>query len=492
MSGAAYVLLVKHVLAVLTAFTGLNNITMSHDEIEYLRKICTYLSEPYLHYMSSFRLRPQSQVNCNFVPLSDTGSDSDIGDIHLHVEGLWLETILYEIPLLALTSEAYFKFMDRDWTYDNQTTSAKEKGLKLTENGCLVSEFGSRRRRDYHTHELILHGLIEAQKEAETKGHKGEITGTSNVHFAMRFGIPPIGTVAHEWFMGVAAVTGNYPSATETALRYWIATFGKGVLGIALTDTFGTPEFLKAFRCTIPSFTAPGFGKATTGVSAKAPSTAGKLVSDTISNTEPPIQASGSTPDGAHVQTESYADVFTGTRQDSGDPLEFVKVMREFYDREGIKAKKTIVFSDSLNVDRCIEYKEVAEKAGFQPSFGIGTFFTSKWFKNTVITPPLLICKQMTSCAHQMVRSRHHSTSLSRSLLPTASLRSRSVTTLVRTQVTRRLWRMSKSSLAIRKMNGLRVMNGRDGMPRHANSRACATYLLEFVSTSTGLGILTS
>lgn len=359
---------------------------MSNDEIEYLRKTCTYLSEPYLHYMSSFRLRPQSQVKCKFVPLSDTGSDSDVGDIDLHVEGLWLETILYEIPLLALTSEAYFKFMDRDWTYDNQTASAKAKGLKLTENGCLVSEFGSRRRRDYHTHELILRGLVEAQTEAEQKCHKGKITGTSNVHFAMRFGIPPIGTVAHEWFMGVAAVTGNYPSATETALRYWIATFGKGVLGIALTDTFGTPEFLKAFKCTIPSFTAPGAGQATTDPSAEATSTTGKLVNGTISNTEPPIKASATTSNGTHVQTESYADVFTGTRQDSGDPLEFVKVMRKFYDREGIKAKKTIVFSDSLNVDRCIEYKEVAEKAGFQPSFGVGTFFTSKWLTSMSVT----------------------------------------------------------------------------------------------------------
>ena len=152
--------------------------------------------------------------------------------------------------------------MDRDWTYDDQTQNAKAKGLKLTENGCLVSEFGSRRRRDYHTQELVVQGLLEAQAEAQSRGHQGKVTGTSNVHFAHRFGIPPIGTVAHEWFMGVAAVTDSYPNATETALRYWVATFGKGILGIALTDTFGTPQFLKAFRCTIPSFTAPGAGGA--------------------------------------------------------------------------------------------------------------------------------------------------------------------------------------------------------------------------------------
>lgn len=164
-----------------------------------------------------------------FTPQTDTGSDHDIGDVELHTKGLWVETILYEIPLLALTSEAYFKFCDRDWTYDNQVEQAREKGLQLLEQGCLVSEFGSRRRRDYHTQELVLEGLLQAQHHGDTHSYIGKITGTSNVHFAMKFGIPPIGTVAHEWFMGVAAVTESYESSTETALRYWIGAFGKGV-----------------------------------------------------------------------------------------------------------------------------------------------------------------------------------------------------------------------------------------------------------------------
>jgi len=207
----------------------LGNITLSTEELEYLKTTCTFLSEAYLLFMKDFKMRPSEEVDMEFHAEQDNGSEDDVGDVEMHVKGLWVDTILYEIPLLALASEAYFKFIDRDWSHEGQVDKAKDKGLRLLKNGCMVSEFGSRRRRDYHTHELVLEGLKKASEEGATQGYPGKITGTSNVHFAMRFGIPPIGTVAHEWFMGIAAVTNSYETATETALRYWVGTFGKGV-----------------------------------------------------------------------------------------------------------------------------------------------------------------------------------------------------------------------------------------------------------------------
>jgi len=55
--------------------------------------------------------------------------------------------------------------------------------------------------------------------------------------------------------------------------------------------------------------------------------------------------------------------------------------MRRFYDSQGItadiKPPKAIVFSDALNVDRCIQYRKAALDAGFAPSFGVGTNFTN-------------------------------------------------------------------------------------------------------------------
>jgi nicotinate phosphoribosyltransferase len=266
-----------------------------------------------------------------------------------------VETILYEIPLLALTSEAYFRFMDTDWTYDGQEAKAYRKGMKLLETGCIVSEFGTRRRRDYHTQALVFRGLVKAKKEAEKTGLSGKITGSSNVHLAMRFGIPPVGTVAHEWFMGVAAITGDYEKATTTALSYWVGCFGEGVLGIALTDTFGTPVFLKAFGQPIPNLT-------------------------TIT---PGAAAADKDLEGQNKKKKTFAEVFAGVRQDSGDPANFVKMMREFYDSQGITDKKTIVFSDSLNIELCLEYKQISEEAGFQPTFGVGTFLTNDFVHST-------------------------------------------------------------------------------------------------------------
>jgi nicotinate phosphoribosyltransferase len=96
----------------------------------------------------------------------------------------------------------------------------------LLENGCLVSEFGSRRRRDYQTHDLVIQGLVRASKQ---EGLKGKLAGTSNVHFAMTYGIPPVGTVAHEWYMGIASITNDYENANELGSRYWMGCYGEGV-----------------------------------------------------------------------------------------------------------------------------------------------------------------------------------------------------------------------------------------------------------------------
>lgn len=54
-------------------------------------------------------------------------------------------------------------------------------------------------------------------------------------------------------------------------------------------------------------------------------------------------------------------------RQDSGDPLEYIKKAQALYESLGIDVKgRLIVFSDSLNLDKAIEIKKACDTAGIQ------------------------------------------------------------------------------------------------------------------------------
>ncbi|CAM0142330.1 unnamed protein product [Umbelopsis sp. WA50703] len=297
---------------------GMENMALSEEEYQYLSSL-GFIEKDYLDYLKTFRFRPDEQVHFHL--------DSETGDFELNVTGSWLETILYEVPLLALISESYFLYVDTDWNHDGQYEKAYQKAEALLKEGCKFSEFGTRRRRDLHTHNTIMKALLDAEKDyiklCEANGQRplGALTGTSNVHLAKKYNITPIGTVAHEFFMGVSALEG-IEQANKKALQRWLDVY-KGALGIALTDTFRTEVFFRDFD-------------------------------------------------------RGLALAFSGVRQDSGDPLKFVDAMVEHYRKLDIDPKtKVIVFSDALDVPKAIQLQNYCTKAGVNSSFGIGTHFTN-------------------------------------------------------------------------------------------------------------------
>ncbi|SCW03413.1 LAFE_0G09868g1_1 [Lachancea fermentati] len=308
-------------------FKTFRTLTFTQEEIKYLRKAIPYLPETYFNYISGedFKLSPGDEINLSVKESSQPGHY----DLDIHIKGLWKDMILYEIPVLALVSEAYFKFVDTDWTYDGQLENAYEKAKKLLSNGIVFSEFGSRRRRSLNTQDLVMQGIMKAVEEYGDEGKK-LFLGSSNVLFSKKYGVKPIGTVAHEWMMGIASITGDYLSANKNAMDYWIKTFGKEHAGLALTDTFGTDDFLKAFK--------------------------------------PP-----------------YSDCYIGVRQDSGDPVKYTeKIAHHYYDvLKYPKFSKMICYSDSLNPDKAIEYAKVANDKGLKATFGIGTNFTNDFVKKS-------------------------------------------------------------------------------------------------------------
>lgn len=96
----------------------LEHVALTIEERAWLQEKCPYFSESYLDFLSSFRFRPTEQVSITFVPNSDV--EPDLGQIEIEIHGLWKDTILYEVPLMAALSDAFFRTDDTDWSYEDQ------------------------------------------------------------------------------------------------------------------------------------------------------------------------------------------------------------------------------------------------------------------------------------------------------------------------------------------------------------------------------------
>lgn len=180
-----------------------SQVKLTSTERAWLSEACPYFSSQYLDYLENYCFKPE-QVHIQFVPV-----EGGRGHIEITAEGLWVETILWEVPVMACLSETYFATVDTDWSYDGQEDLAYQKGKALLEAGCAFSEFGTRRRRSFHTQDLVVKALVKASRDTP---NSGKLTGTSNVRnhishrttlidlykvfLAQKYGLLPIGTVA--------------------------------------------------------------------------------------------------------------------------------------------------------------------------------------------------------------------------------------------------------------------------------------------------------
>ena len=129
--------------------------------------------------------------------------------LSVKVEGPWCRTILWEVPLMAIISETYFKvtspeILSRQAIRERNRTKAQ----MMSNAGLTFVEFGTRRRFSVANHAHFLEDVLAL-------GHH-RMVGTSNVHFARIYGLAPVGTLAHEWIMFHAALT-DYATANAAA-----------------------------------------------------------------------------------------------------------------------------------------------------------------------------------------------------------------------------------------------------------------------------------
>lgn len=307
------------------------NLFFKESELDYLRSI-KWIKDDYIDYLRLWRPRYQDFT---------INTDADCG-LNIETNGTWLNTSMYEVPVLAIVNEVYFKFQDNynelRESYFNRLENKIIALEKDIDNIGTFSEFGTRRRFSKVTQDFAVSEL------SSRKLGWSNFIGTSNVYLAKKYGVTPVGTMAHEWIM--CAGQGNHkhnPAYSNWyALNSWVKEYGV-LNGIALTDTITTDCFLKDFQLT-------------------------------------------------------YATLFSGVRHDSGDPVEWGKKIIEHYKQLGVDPKtKTLLFSDSLDFETADMLRHTFENE-INVAFGIGTYIS-----NDTIADSLNIVMKVTKCNGQDV-----------------------------------------------------------------------------------------
>lgn len=294
----------------------MQSLAFTEQEMNYLRNNCHYLwNDYYFEFLSKFQFNPRQVLAWL----------DDHQRLNITIKGKWYETIYWEVPLLALISECYYETMDTGWSAydDEQKEKLETKRKRLEDNDVFFADFGTRRRRSFTVQDMIVKNMSLSHC----------FQGTSNVRLAMKYGCSPVGTMSHQWIMGVSALE-SLRYANRYAMTVWEDVY-PGESRLFLVDTFGSNVFF-------------------------------------------------------HDLWKTHAARWAGFRQDSGDPFEFATKAVECYKKLGFYpseiSKKRILFSDSLNADRAVAIKKHCDGLGIQSSFGIGTNFT-----NDFSTPPLNI-----------------------------------------------------------------------------------------------------
>lgn len=287
----------------------LESVVITDEEIAFMRRRCRYIPAWFYSYLKGFRY-DSSWVRVN--------QDED-GHLDIMFEGCWSSTILLEVKVLAIISELYYIMTgeDKSFDYDSYYAKSRHKAQRLIEAGCTFSDFGTRRRASFKAQDTAIRAMKECQQSLTGPG---KFTGTSNVYFAMKYDLVPIGTMAHELICAIAGMYGPQ-MANYLAMKTWGDTY-RGSLGTFLYDTYGWRIFSLNF-------------------------------------------------------SEDYANMFKGLRVDSGDNFRELDLITSKYRDLHIDPRtKQIAFSNGLDVDGAIEIQKYAQNKCI-PSFGIGTHFTN-------------------------------------------------------------------------------------------------------------------
>ena len=303
-------------------------------ELAYLRSL-RFIKSDFVDFLGLFKL---GEKYVQVTPLPS-------GEIDITIQGPWLHTILFEIPVLAIVNEVYFRNTQKVPNFPEGRCRLDAKIGQLQAPGLAelkIADYGTRRRFSRAWHEEVLRVLCARLGT----GMHGQFAGTSNVLYAMKLGVTPLGTMAHEYLQACQALGPRLRDSQVFGFEVWAKEY-RGDLGIALSDVYGMSAFLRDFDL-------------------------------------------------------YFCKLFDGARHDSGDPFAWGERLLEHYRKNRVDPlTKTLIFSDALTVPRTVElYQQFRGRC--QLAFGIGTNLTND-LGSPPAHEPLQVVIKMTRCNDQPV-----------------------------------------------------------------------------------------
>jgi len=300
------------------------------EELAWLRSL-RFIKSDFVDFLTVFRFQR------HFI---EVGTDG--GELRIVAEGPMVHVMGFEIHVLAIVNELYFRRFDAHAAWQEGRARLQEKIALLRQFSAEPPrlhpfeffDFGVRRRFSAAWHEEVVATLAREVPQF--------FKGTSNVYLAKKFGLVPIGTMAHEYLQAFQGFGVRLRDFQRAALEDWVQEY-RGDLGIALTDVVGMDAFLADFDL-------------------------------------------------------YFAKLFDGLRHDSGDPFAWGEKALAHYAKLRLDAHtKRMVFSDALDLPRALAlYRHFADRT--MTGFGIGTNLS-----NDVGHEPLSIVMKLVACNGQPV-----------------------------------------------------------------------------------------
>ncbi|GAB3625267.1 Nicotinate phosphoribosyltransferase 2 [Pandoraea terrae] len=300
----------------------------SESELEYLGSM-RFIKSDFIDFLDLFRL------NEKYIDVQPSPKGN--GEIDITIQGPWLHTIMFEIPVLAIVNEVYFRNTQRRPAYQEGRGRLKEKIALLSRpdyGDCKIADYGTRRRFSREWHEEVILTLIDKLGD--------QFAGTSNVYYAHKHNLTPLGTMAHEYLQACQALGPRLRDSQIYGFEVWAKEY-RGDLGIALSDVYGMSAFLRDFDM-------------------------------------------------------YFCKLFDGARHDSGDPFAWgERLLQHYADNRVDPRTKTMIFSDGLDIPKVLQ---LFERFGHRCklAFGVGTNLT-----NDLGYQPLQIVIKMVRCNGQPV-----------------------------------------------------------------------------------------